>query len=57
MFFIPHEDLGLMKKSARWVTKLLSQQEVDKRLEETSVAFSNGARQGQELFGQDNNYG
>ena len=33
-----HKDLGLVKKSARWVPKLLSQEQKEKRME-TSAAF------------------
>ncbi len=38
IFAILHEDLGLVKKSARWVSKLLSQEQMDRRVE-TSAAF------------------
>jgi histone-lysine N-methyltransferase SETMAR len=38
IFAILHEDLGLVKKSARWVPKLLSQEQMDRRVE-TSAAF------------------
>jgi hypothetical protein len=38
IFAILHEDLGLVKKSTRWVPKLLSQEQMDWRVE-TSAAF------------------
>jgi hypothetical protein len=33
IFAILHEDLGLVKKSARWVPKLLSQEQMDRTVE------------------------
>jgi hypothetical protein len=38
IFKIIHNDLGLVKKSARWVPKLLSPDQMEKRVE-TSVDF------------------
>jgi hypothetical protein len=38
IFAIVHEDLGLVMKNARWVPKLLSQEQMDRRVE-TSAAF------------------
>jgi histone-lysine N-methyltransferase SETMAR len=38
VFNILHEELGLVKKSARWVPKLLSPEQMERRVE-TSAAF------------------
>jgi hypothetical protein len=38
VFTILHKELGLVKKSARWVPKLLSQEQMERRVE-TSAAF------------------
>ncbi len=49
---ILHEELELVKKSARWVPKPLSQEQMDRRME-TSVAFVKMIQeQGQELPGK-----
>jgi hypothetical protein len=38
IFAILHKELGLAKKSARWVPKMLSQGQMDRRMK-TSVTF------------------